>query len=247
MVVQAAREIRNRELVYAGIGLPVLATTLAQRTHAPEAAMVFEAGGVRSEACVTLPLTVDDFGTFAGADSTTGMLASMSLLSRGEADVTFIGGIQVDKYGNVNSVAIGDFGNPKTVKVLLPGSGGANPMAVHGKRVIIVMPHEKRKLVERVDHLTSPGWFSGGSSKAETGYPADRGPDCVITSMGVLRFDPASREAYLTGFYEGTTVEQVRENTGWDLKVGERVERIPRPSEEELRVLREINSARLYA
>jgi glutaconate CoA-transferase subunit B len=246
MVIQAAREIKNGELVYAGIGLPVLATTLAMKTHAPNVALVFEAGGLRSDACATLPLTVDDFGTFVLSDAALGMYSSMGLLSRGEADVTFIGGIQVDKYGNVNSTLIGDFARPETAKVMLPGSGGASPMAVLGKRVLIIMPHQKRKLVEKLDYLTSPGWFSGSDTKGKFGYSADRGPSSIITSMGVLRFDKHTREAYLDGYYRGVTVDQVRENTGWDLKVSPDVREISSPTEEELTALRDIDKARLY-
>lgn len=246
MIIRAAREIKNGELVYAGVGLPVISTIVAMKTQAPDSALVFEAGGLRSDPCVTLPLTVDDFGTFVMADAALGMYSSMGMLSRGEADVTFIGGIEVDKYGNVNSTLIGDFTKPETIKVMLPGSGGADPMAVLGKRVLIIMPHEKRKLVEKVNYLTSPGWFSGFDTKGEFGYPTDRGPDAVITSMGVLRFDKHTKEAYLDEYYSGVKIEQIKENTGWDLKVSPNVSEVSPPTDKELMILRDINKGLYY-
>ena len=246
MVIAAAREIRDGETVFAGIGLPVLATAVAQKTHAPNACIIFESGGMKRGTPITLPVTVDDFGCFSGADAAQGMYASMAALGRGEIDVTFIGGAQVDKYGNVNSTVIGYIDKPETIKVILPGSGGACPMGCLGKRTIIIMPHEKRRLVEKLYHITTPGWLWGPGAREEVGLPPDRGPSCIITTMGILRFDPETKEAYLDAVYEGVSVEEVKANTGWDLKVAPELKVVPPPTDEELKALRETDPARIY-
>jgi glutaconate CoA-transferase subunit B len=245
MVVMAAREIKDGELVLAGIGLPVLATNVAQKTHAVHAALIFEAGGFQKGGCTVLPLTVDDFGTFVFADATQNMCSIMGALGRGEVDVTFIGGAQVDKYGNVNSTGFGDFSQPHTVK-LMPGSGGANPMASLGKRTLIVMPQEKRKFVEKVTYITSPGWLWGPGARESVGLPPDVGPSAIISNMGIFKFDETTREAYLEAVLPGVTVEDVKANTEWKLKVSPEIKKVDPPTERELKALREIDKARLY-
>ena len=245
MVTVAAREIKDRELVLAGIGLPVLASNLAQKTHAPNSLLLFEAGGLLKGGCKILPLAVDDFGTYVLSEATLSMCAVMGALGRGEVDVTFLGGGQVDKYGNVNSVGFGDFTQPHTIK-LLPGSGGANPMSSLGKRTLIAMPQEKRKFVEKVAHLTSPGWLWGAGARESVGLPSDRGPNMIISDMGIFRFDEKTKEAYLDSIVPGATIENIKANTGWSLKYASEIRKVDPPTEEELNALREIDKTHLY-
>ena len=156
------------------------------------------------------------------------------LLQRGFIDVGFLGGAQVDKYGNINSTVIGDYEKPK---IRLPGSGGGCEIAALSKRVVIITPHEKRRMVDKVDFITSPGFLAG--SDARERLVSGGGPSAVITTMGVLRFDQLSREMYLDSYYPGLSVDQVKENTGWDLKVSPNVKETEPPTTEEVRILRE--------
>lgn len=245
MVVMAAREIKDGELVLAGIGLPVLATNVAQKTHAAHVGLLFEAGGFLKGGCTILPLTVDDFGTYVFADATQNMCCIMGALGRKEVDVTFIGGAQVDMYGNVNSSGFGDFSEPNTIK-LMPGSGGANPMASLGNRTLIIMPQEKRRFVEKVTYITSPGWLWGPGAREAVGLPADVGPDTIISNMGIFKFDDRTKEAYLEALLPGITAEDVKANTGWSLKTSPNVREVEPPRKEELKALREMDKARLY-
>jgi len=246
MVTVAAREVKNGELVLAGIGLPILATNLAQKTHAPNSLLMFEAGGLLKGGCEVLPLAVDDFGTYVLSEATQSMCSVMGALGRGEIDVAFLSGAQVDRFGNVNSIGVGDFSQPHTVK-LLPGPGGANPMSSLGKRTSIIMPQEKRKFVEKVAHITSPGWLWGPDARESVGLPPDRGPTLIISNMGIFRFDQTTKEAYLDSIFPGATVEDVKANTGWRLKVAPQVKRIDPPTEKELNTLREIDKTGLYS
>jgi acyl CoA:acetate/3-ketoacid CoA transferase beta subunit len=245
MVIAASREIKDGELVFAGIGLPVLATNVAQKLHAKNSGIMFEAGGLLKGGCTVLPLTVDDFGTFVLADATKGMYSSMAAIGRGDTNVAFISGAQVDKYGNVNSTGFGDFSQPNSIK-LLPGSGGANPLASLGKRTLIIMPQEKRKFVEKVDYITSPGWLWGPGARESVGLPSECGPAAIISSMGIFRFDDKTKETYLDAIFPKVAVEDVKANTGWDLKVAPDINVITKPTEEELNAVREIDKSRLY-
>jgi glutaconate CoA-transferase subunit B len=156
------------------------------------------------------------------------------LLQRGFIDVGFLGGAQVDKYGNINSTVIGDYAKPK---VRLPGSGGGCEIAAFSKRIIIITPHEKRRMVEKVDFNTSPGFLDGGAARDKFGF--EGGPSAVITTMGVLRFDERTKEMYLSSYHPGLTVDQVKENTGWELKISPNVKATEPPTMEEVKILRE--------
>ena len=234
MVASAAKEIHNREVVFVGIGLPVLACLLAQRLHAPDMVMVYEAGVIGARPA-RLALSIGD-PTLA-SDST--MIVDFHdvfalLLQRGLVDASFLGGAQVDKYGNVNSTVIGPYETPK---VRLPGSGGACDLAM-AKRGLIIMPHEKRRLVEKVDFVTSPGHMGGPEARKKRGTLGG-GPSAVITTLGILRFDKDTGEMYLDSCHPGVSVEEVRQNTGWDLKVSPTIRQTEPPTAEELRLLRE--------
>jgi glutaconate CoA-transferase subunit B len=158
-------------------------------------------------------------------------------LQGGHVDVGFLSGSQVDKFGNINTTAIGDYAAPKS---RLPGSGGANSIGSLARKVLIIALHDKRRLVDRVDFVTTPGYIDGPGGRERWGLPADTGPSVIITNKGVMRFDPETREAYLVTYHPGNSIDEIVENTGWDLKVADDVGETEPPSAEELRVIREV-------
>src|SRR5512138_155277 len=193
MALAAAREIRDGEVVFAGTGLPMLGAMLAQRRHAPDCTIVFEAGGVDPE-MLHLPMSVGDSRTLVGAAQASGLFDVFTyLLQGGRIDVGFLGGGQIDRYGNLNSTAIGDYRRPT---VRFPGSGGSADVAALSGRTVIIARHEKRRFPERVDYLTAPGWLEGGDSRERAGLRAN-GPAALVTTMGVIRYRPGTREPYL--------------------------------------------------
>jgi glutaconate CoA-transferase, subunit B len=235
MIVAAAREIRDGEVVFTGMRLPLLAYCVAKNLHAPRAVGLFEVGIVRDLPPRELLYTMSDPPNIRDAVWCTSTLNLMALLARGQADMAFIGAAEVDRYGNVNTSYIGDFRRP-TVK--LPGSGGGADLASLAHRTVVIVDHDRRRLPERVGFITSPGYGDGGDWRQRAGLPRG-GPAAVVTSMGVLGFDPRTREAVLRSYHPGTTVDAVRANTGWDLRVAPDVAETEQPSGEELAVIRD--------
>jgi glutaconate CoA-transferase subunit B len=244
MVACAAREIRDGDRVFVGMRLPLLAFALAKRTHAPSAIGLFENGIVRDLPAATLLYTMGDGGNVAGALWCTRMMDVMALLHQGAVDVGFIGGAQMDRFGNLNTSYVSAApprrhpGDRLPFGTKLPGSGGAADIAALAGRLLIIMQHERRRFVPRVDYVTSPGYGEGGDWRARVGLPRG-GPVAAITTLGVLRFRPDTREGYLDSYHPGTSVAEVRANTGWDLLVGEGVRETPPPTADELRLIRE--------
>ena len=234
MVTAAAREINNGDVVFVGMRLPLLGFQLAKSTHAPEAVGVYELGVVRETAVPEPILTMGDLPNLYHANWLADTADLMGLLQQGWVDVSFIGGAQVDVYGNLNTSYVGDL-DDKFVR--LPGSGGACDLASLAKRHIIIMKHEKRRFVEKVDYITSPGYGDGGNWRQQVGLPRG-GPSTVITTMGVLRFDPETKEMILASLHPGVTVDEVKANTGWDLRVADEVSETPIPTAAELDILR---------
>jgi len=235
MAVVAAREIADGEVVFAGTGLPMLGVMLAQRTHAPRCIIIFEAGTVASR-LAHLPMSVGDARVMRMAATAAGLMEVFTfVLQAGRVDVGFLSGAQVDRFGNINSTSIGS--DPRRPSVRFSGSGGADDIACLAKRTIIIAKHEKRRFPEKVDYITSPGWLAGGTSRAESGLIRG-GPSAVVTTMGVMRFRPETKEAYLAGFHPGLTPQAVAEATGFPLDVEDATE-TPLPAAEELRILRE--------
>jgi len=231
MIVAASREIQDGNRVFVGIGLPVLACLLAQRSRASSISMVFESGviGARPSRMV---LTMGDPALASGAAMVVDFFDLFALmLQKGLIDVGFLGAAQIDKFGNLNTSVIGDYNKPK---VRLPGSGGACEVASLSKRTVIIMQHEKRRFVERVDFVTSPGHVKG---RYEIGIRGG-GPSAVITTLGIFRFDDQG-EMYLDSLHPGVSEADVRLNTGWNIKVAGRVKRTEPPTPEEIRILRE--------
>jgi len=242
MAVAGARELRDGETVVVGLGLPQVATVLARRTHAPGLTSLLEIGVVNMNP-VDTPVGLADSRIFYGATCWSGFLDVLGMnLHRGIVDVGFLGALELDRYGNINTTLLRD----DSGKVrYFNGSAGGNDVASLAKRVMVIMRHEKRKLPAAVAHLTSPG-FAGGKSRAELGLRGG-GPHRVITDMAVLSFDPETREASLLSVHPGVRTEQVVANTGFPLRVPRDVPETPVPSAEELRLLREeIDPRRVY-
>ncbi|MEP7199986.1 MAG: CoA-transferase [Chloroflexota bacterium] len=237
MVTAAAREIHDGEVVFVGMRLPLIAFALAKRTHAPHAVGLFENGIVRDEPARELLYTMGDPPNVAGASWCTDTGNVMGLLSQGAVHLGFIGGAQVDRFGNLNTSYIGDWRAPTTK---LPGSGGAADIASLAQRHVIIMEHERRRFVERVDYVTSPGYGDGRDWRARVGLPRG-GPSALITTRGVIRFDAVTKEAVLASYHPHSSVDAVRANTGWNLRIAFDVSVTPAPTNDELRIIREID------
>jgi glutaconate CoA-transferase subunit B len=235
MVVAAAREIRDGEVVFVGMRLPLLAFGLAKRTHAPNAVGLFENGLVRDRVPPPDLYTMSDAPNITDAAWATSLLDIMHVLQRGEVDLGFIGGAEVDRFGNINTSLIGPADHPR---VKLPGSGGGADIACLAGRLVSLMEHAPGRLRERVDFVTSPGYGSGGRDwRARQGLVRG-GPAAVITTLAVLRFDEHG-EAYLASYHPFTTPEAVQAATGWPLRVADDCQPTPPPSADELRLIRE--------
>lgn len=242
MVVQAARRLRDGDRVFVGVGMPNLAANLAKRSHAPNLLMIYESGVIDANPA-RLPMSIGDACLVTGASLVCSMMEVFCFyLQRGLIDVGFLGGAQIDRYGNINATVIGPYDQPK---VRLPGSGGSCEIATNAKRILIMTPHQKRRFPEKVDFITSPGFLSGRKERLRLGLPGG-GPAAVVTDLGILEPDEEG-ELVLTHLHPGATVEAVRENTGWPLKVADRLEATPEPTAEELRLLREeLDPKRIY-
>ncbi len=236
MTVTAAHEIAEGEVVFAGTGLPMLGAMLAQRTHAPGCCIIFEAGTVASQ-LAHLPMSVGDPRTLRGAATAAGLQEVFTyVLQAGRVDVGFLGGAQVDRFGNINSTSIG--AHPRRPRVRFAGSGGSCDIACLACRTVIIALHEKRRFPEKVDYVTSPGWLEGGDSRRRAGLTRG-GPSIVVTTKGVMRFRPDTKEMYLASYHPGLTAASVAAETGFPLDVAEATE-TPIPTEEELQILREV-------
>ncbi len=233
MVTAAAREIADGEVVFVGMRLPLLGFLLAKSTHAPGAVGVYELGIVRDTPAPEPLMTMGDLPNLCRAQWLADTADAMGLLQQGAVDVSFIGGAQVDRFGNLNTSYIGGV---ETVETRLPGSGGACDLACLAQRHIIVMSHEKRRFVPRVDFITSPGYGEGGGWRRTVGLPRG-GPAAVITTLGLLRFEPETHEMVLVAVHPGVTVDAVMANTGWPLRIAKDLVTTPAPTDRELEIL----------
>jgi glutaconate CoA-transferase subunit B len=234
MTINAARLLRDGDVVFVGVGLPNLACNLARRTHAPNLVMVYEAGVIGAQPA-RLPLSIGDPTLVSGALAVCSMYDIFAFyLQRGNIDVGFLGGAQIDKFGNINATVIGSYDHPK---VRLPGSGGSMEIAAWANRCYILTPHQKRRFPEKLDFRTSAG-FLGGRVERQAARLRGAGPQAVVTDLCILEPDETG-ELVLTALHPGATVEQARENTGWTLKCSPAPRQTPPPTVEELRILRE--------
>jgi glutaconate CoA-transferase, subunit B len=233
MVVTAAREIKDKEVVFVGMRLPLIAFVVAKQTHAPNAIGLFENGVIRSTPASELIYTMADPPNILGATQCLDMLGVMSLLQSGRVHLGFLGAAEVDRFGNLNSTEVR--GSKGLVR--LPGSGGACDIASLAHRFVVLLEHSKERLPERVSFLTSPGNGDGPGWRKRAGLPRG-GPAAVITTKAVLRFGDDA-EAYLSSVHRGIEVEDVLSNIGWKLKIGKNLATTPEPTADELQAIRE--------
>jgi glutaconate CoA-transferase subunit B len=236
MAAVAARELRDGEVTFVGIGLPNLACNLARALQAPNLVLIYESGAVGAVP-ERLPVSIGDPSLVTGSLMVCSMADVFQLfLQNGRIEVGFLGGAQIDRWGNINTTVIGGYEKPK---VRLPGSGGAAEIAVHAGRVLIISRLNARAFPEQVDFITSPGQRCRGKTRKELGMPG-AGPIKVITDKGVLEHDPATGEMILTGLYPGVTADEVKAVVGWPLRVRGHLDQLAPPTAEELRLLREV-------
>ncbi len=242
LAILSARELKDGQVVFAGVGIPLLAATLAQRLGCHGLTILFE-GGVIGAFIEPgkLPPSTNDQRCTQRANMVLGSAEVLLLLQRGYVDVGFMGGAQVDQYGNLNSSFIGDPARPKT---RLPGTGGGNDISSLAQ-MIVAMKHEKRRFVEHVDFITSPGWIAGNDSRRERGLPAG-GMFRVVTDLAVFGFDDSSRRMKVLALNPGVSREEVQDNTGFALEFDDDLGMTESPTEAELAVLRELDPERLY-
>ena len=236
MICTASRELEDGATVGVGTGAPCAAAMLAQKVHSPNLTIMFEAGGV-APLIPEMPISVGDSRTTWKAIMASGMCEIMETACRGMLDYTFLGGAQIDMYGNLNSTRVGaDHQKPK---VRFPGSGGANDFASFCWRMMVMTPQDSKRFVEKVSYITTPGWLTGGDSRAKSGLPLGAGPYKIITNMAVIGFDESSKWMRVMSINPGYTEKDVRENCGFELTWADHLESTEPPLDEELRVLRE--------
>jgi acyl CoA:acetate/3-ketoacid CoA transferase beta subunit len=233
MIVAAAREIVDRELVFLGLGLPKLAALLAKKTHAPRAVLSIEGGVIDINSFESL-MSIGDPRIAFGCAKVCGTFYTLSLLQKGIVDLCLLGGAEVDKFGNINSTVIGNYKRPKT---RFPGSGGANDLASHGKRTVIMIPHEKRRFPEKVSYITSPGFVDGPEGRKKAGLKWG-GPSRVITDLAVLGFHSKTKTMQLESIHPGVAISEVLDNTGFDLLIPNKVPLTKPPTAKQLSILR---------
>ncbi|MEA3557983.1 MAG: CoA-transferase [Candidatus Thermoplasmatota archaeon] len=237
MATIASHQLEDGKIVGVGTGLPMIASLLAQKTHAKNLIIFFEAGSIAPQV-PTLPISVGDSRCVHRAVAATGLAGIMETGQRGMIDYAFLGGAEVDMYGNINSTVIGDHDSPK---VRLPGSGGANDFGSLSWKTIIIARHDKAKLPEKVSFITTPGYIDGPGAREKAGLPKSTGPFRVITNLALLGFDEKTCRMKLISVHPGVTIDQVKENTGFELIIPDDVTTSPLPTEKELTRLREID------
>lgn len=238
MAVVAARQLQDSKSVAVGTGLPLVAAMLAQKTHAPNLVIFFEAGGIAPQ-LPTLPISVGDSRTIHKALCTTTLIDIMDTMRRGFIDYAFLGGAQIDKYGNLNSTMIGD--NYDVPKVRFPGSGGANDFGSLAWETLIIMDrHSPRRFVDKVDFITTPGYLYGPNAREEEGLSPGTGPSKVITDLCLFDFDPKTKVMRLIATHPGITVEDVEKATGFEIIVADEIGTNTPPTTDDLRILHEV-------
>lgn len=235
MITSAARLLEDGAMVAVGTGAPCAAAMLAQKTTAPNLTLMFEAGGVGPR-LPRMPISVGDSRTFYEGLMATSMSDIMETCQRGMVEYTFLGGAQIDMYGNLNSTIIGD--DYQRPKVRLPGSGGANDLGAFCWKTLVLTPHDPRRFVECVDFITTSGYLDGPGSREQAGLPPGTGPYKVITDLAILGFDDTTKRMQVESLHAGVTLEEVQSRTGFELLVKNPLETTPAPDPEHLAVLR---------
>ena len=240
--VMSGRLLTDGQTVFAGVGIPLLAATLAQRIHGPGITILFE-GGTLGPFVVPgeLPASTNEQRCTRRANMLLSITDVLLLLQRGYVDVGFMGGAQIDRYGNLNSSFIG---SPENPSVRLPGTGGGNDISSL-TQMIVAIKHEKRRFVEKVDFVTSPGFLNGNSTRHDTGLISG-GMYRVVTDLAIIGFDEMTKSMKVEALHPKVTAEEVRDNTGFDILIDENVSVTNAPSDEELSVLRHLDPDRVY-
>ncbi len=235
MICSASRALEDGKLAVVGTGIPCAVAMLAQRTHAPNLTVLFEAGGI-APILPTMPISVGDSRTFHRGLMATSMAEIMQFCQRGMVDYTFLGGAQIDPYGNLNSTMIGDdYAKPK---VRLPGSGGACDLGSFCWRTLVVTKHDPRKFVPKLDFLTTPGFLTGPGAREAAGLPPNSGPYRVVTDLAVLGYHPHNKRMQVLSLHPGVKLEQVKAATSFELEVAESIGTTAEPCVEDLEILR---------
>lgn len=244
LAVMGSRQLKDDTTVFAGVGVPLLAAALAQQHHAPKLTMVIEGGIIGPQIKPgRLPISTNEMRAAYRAAMLPGITDTFLLAQRGFLDVGFMGGAQIDRHGNINTSVLGaDYWHPN---VRLPGTGGANDIASLCREVIILTPHEKRRFVERVDFVTSPGWLTGGSSRQRAGL-AFGGVSRVVTTLGIFGFDSESRRMRIDALHPGVSLDAVRDNTGFELLAADGIALTEPPTAGELEILRALDPDRRF-
>ncbi|MCL1915608.1 MAG: hypothetical protein FWG17_02695 [Desulfovibrionaceae bacterium] len=248
MAIATGREFKDGELAIFGVGLSMLAGFWAQKNHAPDLVAFTEGGVFGSTPVGGLPWGIECTRISANATSFTSAVDALGcLVASGRVDNAVIGAAQIDKFGNVNTTGIWDegtqpwkVGRATIPKVRLNGSGGAQEIACGAKKFILMVNHEKKRFADKVDYISSPGYLGGGNEREKFGFVGG-GPAAVVTTLGILRPDPVTKEFFLDAYYPFSSVEEIKENTGWDLKISPNVKMVPEPTAQELANLREID------
>ncbi len=234
MICAAARMLEDGSTVVVGTGAPCAAAMLAQKTTAPLLTLFFEAGGIGPQ-LPRMPISVGDSRTFYQGIAATSMCDIMETCQRGMVDYTFLGGAQIDAYGNLNSTIVGEHQRPK---VRFPGSGGANDLGSLCWKTMVITQHDARRFVETLDYVTTPGYLTGPGAREEAGLPAGSGPHRVITDLAVMGFHPQTKRMQVESLHEGITMDEVREHTGFEISAIDAPATTPPPTEEQLAILR---------
>ncbi len=229
----ASKILENGTSVFVGTGLPMIATMLAQKTHAPDILVIFEAGGI-GPIMPVLPISVGDSRTFHRAVAASSMHDAMSMAQNGYVDFGFLGAAQIDRFGNINTTVIGPHDPPR---VRMPGSGGANDVGSYCRKTIIIMRQDKRRFVNQLDFLTTPGFIDGPGAREKAGLPEGTGPYRVITQLGLYDFDEETRTMRLIATHPGVSVDEVRENSSFPLEIAPQLDVTEPPTPEEQKIL----------
>ncbi|HPS94781.1 MAG TPA: CoA-transferase [Deltaproteobacteria bacterium] len=234
LIITAAREIHDGENIILGVGLPTTAGAMAKALHAPHATLMMESGIIDFEPLVP-PNHIADANSCRGFSYATDLFSSFTMTYRGYVDVCFLGVAQIDRFGNVNTTVIGDYYQPK---MRMPGSGGAADFISYAKRTILTM--RGGEFVNKLDYLTSPGFLEGGNSREATGlFPPGSGPVMLLTTKGIFRFHGETKELYLSRVHPGVSVESIRMDVPWNLKVAQDLAETERPTDTEIEFVRQ--------
>jgi len=243
VAIMSARFLEDGKIVFGGAGMPLISCILAQKLHAPTLTILFEGGVIGPDIQIgKLPPSTNEQRAARRANMLLSITDILLLQQRGYVDYGFLGGAQIDQYGNLNSSFIGDADNPK---VRLPGTGGANDIASLASKILVAMHHEKKRFVEKVDFITTPGYLQGGTSRKDAGLLAG-GIYKVITHLGIFGFEKESKRMCLETLHPGATIEEIRERTGFEMIIPDKIEYTKAPTEKELTVLRELDPDKRY-